>query len=69
MLTAHSYVHAVNFLMSPRYFQTHEFKVIKLYEGNEYKFRVCAENKVGSSEPCETKELVKCKLPYGKTNT
>ncbi len=40
--------------------------MVKLYEGNEYKFRVSAENRVGVSDPCETKELVKCKLPYGE---
>ncbi len=38
----------------------------KLFEGNEYKFKVAAENKIGLGPEVETKELVKCKLPYGK---
>lgn len=38
--------------------------VINLIEGQAYKFRVCAENKVGLSEPVETPESVVAKKPY-----
>jgi titin len=43
-----------------------EFTVAKLIEGNEYFIRVIAENEIGQSEPCELKEPVKAKSPFGK---
>lgn len=42
------------------------FKVKRLFEGSEYKFRVAAENKIGFGEYAESGE-VKCKLPFGKS--
>ena len=41
------------------------FKAVRLFEGNEYYFRVIAENEVGPSEPCELQQPVTAKLPYG----
>ncbi|XP_041366543.1 twitchin-like isoform X3 [Gigantopelta aegis] len=38
--------------------------VPKLTEGNEYKFRVIAENKNGESEPLETEKAVTAKKPF-----
>ena len=40
--------------------------VPKLTEGNEYKFRVIAENKNGESEPLETEKPITAKKPFGK---
>jgi titin len=40
--------------------------VAKLIEGNEYFIRVIAENEIGQSEPCELKEPVKAKSPFGE---
>ena len=42
------------------------FKVENLTEGAEFKFRVTAENKVGTSEPLETDKAVQPKSLYGK---
>ena len=42
------------------------YKAVRLFEGNEYYFRVIAENEVGPSEPCELQQPVKAKLPYGQ---
>ena len=46
--------------------KTLSFKVTKLTEGNEYLFKVYAENKQGQSEPAKTDSPVKAKLPFGK---
>ena len=46
--------------------KTLELKVVKLIEGNEYVFRVCAENEIGASDFTETEEPVKARLPFGK---
>lgn len=40
-------------------------KITKLIEGNHYSFRVFAHNDVGSSDPCETEDPIKCRLPFG----
>ena len=37
-----------------------------LIEGNEYYFRVCAENKHGRSDWLETEQSVKMRSPFGK---
>ncbi|CAH1802732.1 unnamed protein product [Owenia fusiformis] len=39
-------------------------RVGNLYEGNDYIFRVFAENNIGSSEPLELDNYVKAKSPY-----
>lgn len=41
-------------------------KATKLIEGHQYHFRVVAENSVGVSDPCDTKEPITAKLPFGK---
>lgn len=43
-----------------------EFKVPKLKEGEEYKFRVKAENDLGQSEPLESEDAMKVKNPFGE---
>ena len=43
-------------------------KVGKLYEGNEYLFRVAAENEIGVGEPAQLSRAVKAKLPFGTYN-
>ena len=40
--------------------------VKKLEPGKKYKFRVKAVNKMGNSEPLETKSAILAKNPYGK---
>ena len=42
-------------------------KADKLMEGEEYYFRVVAENAIGVSEPCEMSQPVTAKLPFGKS--
>ena len=44
---------------------TFTFKVSHLIEGNDYYFRVAAENKIGVGEPAELSKAVTAKLPYG----
>jgi len=44
---------------------TLELKVTKLVEGNEYYFRVCAENSIGESDWATIAEPVKARLPFG----
>lgn len=41
------------------------YAVQKLLEGNQYYFRVSAENDIGTSEPVELREPVLAKCPYG----
>ncbi len=43
------------------------FKVPKLREGNEYNFKVVAENKIGESEPATLPQGVVAKLPFGES--
>ncbi len=42
------------------------FQVGKLFQGNSYLIRVTAENRVGTGDPCMTKQAIVAKLPYGK---
>ena len=42
------------------------YKVQNLLEGNDYHFRVSAENKHGTSQPLETEKTVKPKSLYGE---
>ena len=42
------------------------FKVTDLIQGNQYEFRVFAENKVGPGPPCSPTKPVLAKEPYGK---
>lgn len=44
------------------------FVVPKLKKGEQYKFRVSAENRAGVSEPLEGEELVTAKDPYGEAS-
>ena len=46
--------------------EDHAFRVIKLFQGNAYQFRVSAENRVGVGTPIETTEPVIAQLPYGR---
>lgn len=43
---------------------TTEFRVPKLKEGDDYKFRVRAENAQGSSEPLDSDKATKVKNPF-----
>ena len=40
------------------------FQISKLVEGNEYLFRICAENAIGASDWTTTNEAVKARLPF-----
>jgi len=42
-----------------------EFRVPKLKEGEEYNFRVRAENELGSGEPLDSDKPTKVKNPFG----
>ena len=44
---------------------TNTFAVHKLLEGNEYYFRVSAENEIGQGEPTELDTPVLAKSPFG----
>ena len=44
---------------------TNTFAVQKLLEGNEYYFRVSAENEIGQGEPAELETPVLAKSPFG----
>ena len=44
----------------------YEFKVTKLFTGNEYNIRVFAENGVGLSDACELQQPITARLPYGE---
>ena len=46
--------------------KTLTLKVTKLTEGNEYFFRVYAENEIGQSEPAQNDDAIMAKLPFGK---
>ena len=48
---------------------THSYKAIRLLEGNEYFFRIVAQNKVGFGHGIETARAVTVKSPYGKYYT
>jgi len=43
-----------------------EFKIPKLKEGEDYKFRVRAENDHGLSEPLDSERATRIKNPFGK---
>lgn len=43
-----------------------QFKVAKLREGHEYKFRVKAVNRMGESKPLSTPHSIVAKNPFGK---
>jgi len=43
-----------------------QLKVTKLLEGNDYMFRVAAENEIGQGKPASLAEPVTAKLPFGK---
>jgi len=43
-----------------------QFKVTKLLEGNDYMFRVAAENEIGQGKPASLAEPVTAKLPFGQ---
>jgi hypothetical protein len=45
-----------------------QFKVAKLREGHEYKFRVKAVNRMGESKPLSTPHSIIAKNPFGKNN-
>jgi len=45
---------------------TRQFEVTKLLEGNDYLFRVSAENEFGQGKPASLTECVTTKLTFGK---
>ena len=45
---------------------TMDMKATKLTEGNEYIFRVCAQNEIGTSDFVTMDEAVMAKLPFGE---
>ena len=45
-----------------------EAEVLDLVDGNEYEFRVSAENKVGQGAPSDPTAPVMAKDPWGKSN-
>ena len=45
-----------------------EFDVTKLKKGDDYKFRVRAENSQGLSDPLETEKATKAKDPFSKNS-
>lgn len=45
---------------------TNTYAVQKLLEGNEYYFRVSAENDIGQGEAVELEAPITAKCPYGK---
>ena len=45
---------------------TKQLKVSKLLEGNDYMFRVAAENDIGQGKPASLSEPVTAKLPFGQ---
>ena len=45
---------------------THSYKVQKLLEGQEYHFRVLAENQVGVGTAFETQQPIEVRSPYGE---
>lgn len=44
---------------------TNTYAVQKLLEGNEYYFRVSAENEIGQGEPAEMEAPIMAKSPFG----
>lgn len=48
---------------------TFKLKATNLIDGQEYRFRVIAENKVGPSEPLETEHYVKPQSPFSKSSS
>lgn len=44
---------------------TNTYAVQKLLEGNEYYFRVSAENEIGKGEPAEMDKPIMAKCPFG----
>lgn len=42
------------------------FRALKLFQGNAYQFRVCAENRVGVGPAVEMTQSVVAQLPFGK---
>ena len=47
---------------------TRSYTINKLLEGNEYLFRVMAENSAGVSRPVETGQSIEVRSPHGKHN-
>lgn len=49
-----------------RFVRQPEYEVTGLEEGNNYKFRVRAENELGVSEPLEAERAIKAENPASK---